>query len=261
MRATQDAWTENFAAPELMTDKMATKCTDIFAYGKTVQWVDSKGRCGPHAAEQDPHQTRGHTAELVTALSAREPTSRPSALETIEQTFFTVLRAVNREETRECALCLCGSDRILLRNGIECGCNDFTCAECLEARVEYAIRQHQVGNENKVMCTKNQCTFDDRDLARLLSANMFLKYLDICRQLFEKRLVGENQEHIRLAVEEEVARIDAMGSRQRKSISHPLVPIFLCRSCPSPCRQGLSAHLPQRPHHPLFHSLSLSVFS
>jgi len=80
MRATQDAWTENFAAPELMADKMATKYTDIFAYGKTVQWVDSKGRCGPHAAEQDPHQTRGHTAKLVTALTARASSRTLSSL-------------------------------------------------------------------------------------------------------------------------------------------------------------------------------------
>jgi len=36
MRATQDAWTENFAAPELMADRMATKYTDMLAYGKTV---------------------------------------------------------------------------------------------------------------------------------------------------------------------------------------------------------------------------------
>jgi len=117
MRATQDAWTEHFAAPELMVDRMATKHTDMFAYGKTVQWVHSKGRCEPNAAEQDPHQTRGQTAKLVAALTAKEPTNRPSALETIEQTLFTVLRAVNREETRECALGLCGSDRILLKAG------------------------------------------------------------------------------------------------------------------------------------------------
>jgi len=218
MRATQDAWTENFAAPELIAERMATKHTDMFAYGKTVQWVHSKGRCEPNAAEQDPHQTRGHTAELVAALTAKEPQNRPSALDTTQCAFFTVLRAVNREETRECALGLCGSDRILLKNGIECGCSDFACAECLKARVECSIRQHQEGNEDKVTCTKNQCTFEDRDLARLLPATVFVKYLDSRRQLFEKRLVGENQELIRRAVEEEVARIDAMGSRQREVV-------------------------------------------
>jgi len=69
----------------------------MFAYGKTVQWVHSKGLCELNAAEQDPHHTRGQTAELVTALIAKEPTSRPSALEPIEQIFFSVLRAVNRE--------------------------------------------------------------------------------------------------------------------------------------------------------------------
>jgi len=109
MRATQDAWTESFAAPELMADRMATKHTGMIAYGKTVQWVHSKGRCEPNAAELDPHQTRGHAAELVTVLTAREPHNRPSALETIEQTLFTILRAVNREEIRECAF-LCSSD-------------------------------------------------------------------------------------------------------------------------------------------------------
>jgi len=261
MRATQDAWTENFAAPELIAERMATKHTDMFAYGKTVQWVHSKGRCEPNAAEQDPHQTRGHTAELVAALTAKEPQNRPSALDTTQCAFFTVLRAVNREETRECALGLCGSDRILLKNGIECGCSDFVCAECLKARVEYSIRQHQAGNEDKVTCTKNQCTFEDRDLARLLPATVFVKYLDSRRQLFEKRLVGENQEHIRRAVEEEVARIDAMGSRQRMSFPYPLVSCLFCRSCPSQRRQSLFAHNLPSPDHPLSHSLSLSISS
>jgi len=238
MRATQDAWTENFAAPELMADRMATKHTDMFAYGKTVQWVHSKGRCEPNAAEQDPHQTRGHTAALVTVLTAREPHNRPSALETIEQIFFTVLHAVNREETRECAF-LCSSDRILLKNGIECGCGDFACAECVEARVEYSIRQHQVGSEHKVMCCNDKCTFDDCDLARLLPAAVFVRYLESRRQLFEAQLVGENQAHITQGVHDELARIAATGLRQRTFISHPLVLLFhslsFALSLTSPC--------------------------
>jgi len=77
-----------------------------------------------------------------------------------------------------------------------------------------------MGSEHKVMCCKDKCTFDDCDLARLLPATLFVRYLESRRQLFEKQLVGENQEHIRLAVEEQVARIAAMGSRQRKSILH-----------------------------------------
>ena len=229
MRATQDAWTEHFAAPELMADRMATKHTDMFAYGKTVQWVHSKGRCEPNAAEQDPHQTRGHTAELVKALTAKEPTNRPSALHTIHLAFFTVLRAVNREDTRECAF-LCSSDRILLRNGIECGCSDFACAECVEARVEYSIRQHQVGSEHKVMCCKDKCTYEDRDLARLLPATVFVRYLESCRQFFEAQLVGENQAHITQGVQDELARIAATGLRQRKSVVHTFLSLALALS-------------------------------
>jgi len=115
--------------------------------------VNSKGRCEPNAAEQDPHQTRGQTANLVTALIAKESKIWPSALETIEQTVSTVLLAVNRKETRESAF-LCSFDRILLKTGIECGCSDFACVEYLEARVECSMRQHQVGKEVNVMCSK-----------------------------------------------------------------------------------------------------------
>jgi len=118
-----------------------------------------------------------------------------------------------------------------------------------------------VGNEDKVTCTKNQCTSEDRNLARLLPATVFVKYLDSRRQLFEKRLEGENQEHFRKAVEEEVARIDAMGSRQRMYFPYPLVSYFFCRFCPSPRRQSLSAHNFPSPDHPLSHSLSLSISS
>jgi len=257
MRATQDAWTEDFAAPELKSEKMATKYTDIFSYGKTVEWVDSKGRCEPNASQADPHQTRGQTAKLITALTAKEPTRRPSALDTTHLDFFTVLCSVNREETRECALGLCGKHRILLKHGIECGCSEFACAECVEARVEYSIGQHQVGSENKVTCSQNRCTFEDCDLARLLPATTFVRYLDSRRHLFEKRLVGENQELIRQAVKEEVARIDAMGSRQRKSVSHS--PVSSCLSLLAfSSFQAVTAPrtLPTSPpHHPL--SLSL----
>ena len=107
--------------------------------------------------------------------------------------------------------------RILLEKGIECGCSDFVCAECVEARVEYTKQQHRSGDEAKVMCSKNKCTYVDRDLARLLPATAFVAYLESRQRLFEQRLAAENEEHIKQGVRDELERIAAMGARQRKS--------------------------------------------
>ena len=104
MGATQTAWTEYFAAPELKAEKKATQHTDMFAYGKTVNWVHSKGRCEPRVTEADPHRTRGQIAVLVTALTSEKPTSRPSASD------FTILNDVNRQVARECVLGVGGPD-------------------------------------------------------------------------------------------------------------------------------------------------------
>jgi len=81
MHATQTAWTEDFAAPELKAEEKATKYTDVFAYGKTVLWVHANGRCEPNEHEEDPHHARGHTAAFVTALTSDQPSIRPCAID------------------------------------------------------------------------------------------------------------------------------------------------------------------------------------
>jgi len=120
MRATQTAWTEDFAAPELKVEAKATAHTDMFAYGKTVRWVHLKGRCEPTELDEDPYQTRGQTAQFVTALTSDEPARRPSASNGMQAAFFTILHDANRKVTKECVLC--GEGQIPLERGMECGC-------------------------------------------------------------------------------------------------------------------------------------------
>jgi serine/threonine protein kinase len=83
MRDTQDTWEAGFAAPELTSSRQATRHTDIFAYGKTVHAV--KRRCDPDEGEDTG---RGQIAELISALSSRDPESRPPAKRCHANAFF-----------------------------------------------------------------------------------------------------------------------------------------------------------------------------
>lgn len=172
MRATQKFLTEDFAAPELKAEQKTTQHTDVFAYGKTVNWVHLNGLCEPTATETDPHMTRGTTVELVTALTSVEAKSRPSAKDVTQFVFFTILdRKLN---LTQCGCCL--ADQIQAETRIECGCNLFLCAECLERQVKISMQNQQNGLEGKIMCTKYKCAYEDRDLARFLPAKAFVEY-------------------------------------------------------------------------------------
>jgi len=213
MRATQKFWTEDFAAPELKAEQKATQHTDVFAYGKTVNWVHLNGRCEPTATETDPHKTRGATVELVTALTSVEAKSRPSATDATQFVFFTILdRKLN---LAQCGCCL--ADQIPIETGIECGCKLFLCTECLERQVKISMQDQQNGLEGKIMCTKYKCTYEDRDLARFLPASAFVEYLEYRTKLLKEQLAVENENIIKQTVSDELTRIEAMGARQRKS--------------------------------------------
>jgi serine/threonine protein kinase len=89
MRATALGMTIDFAAPELKTSNQATKHTDMFAYGKTVQCLQV--HCEPGAQEAFHDNARGQTAALVKDLTLDDPKSRPAAKHVIERSpFFTI---------------------------------------------------------------------------------------------------------------------------------------------------------------------------
>jgi tRNA A-37 threonylcarbamoyl transferase component Bud32 len=97
MRGTQDAGTAGFDAPELVSSRQATRHTDIFAYGKTVQAVER--RCEPEdGADIHGNMGRGQTAELISALTSPIPESRPSAKNAMQDPFFAVLKDVPTAE-------------------------------------------------------------------------------------------------------------------------------------------------------------------
>jgi serine/threonine protein kinase len=128
MRGTQDAWTAGFAAPELISSRQATRHTDIFAYGKTVHAVES--RCEP---DDGADMGRGQTAELISALTSREPESRPPAKDAMQTPFFAVLKDVSTKVTQTCAFCEMNGDDAVCEadEGIQCSEGHFHCGSCL----------------------------------------------------------------------------------------------------------------------------------
>jgi len=58
----------------------------------------------------------------------------------------------------------------------------------------------------------------DRELARLLPAAAFVQLRESLQRLFEERLAGENNEHIKQGVRNEVARLDTMSVHYRKVV-------------------------------------------
>jgi tRNA A-37 threonylcarbamoyl transferase component Bud32 len=178
MRGTQDAWTAGFAAPELISSRHATRHTDIFAYGKTVHAVNS--RCEPDdGADNHGNMGRGQTAELISALTSRDPESRPPAKDAMKWPFFAVLKDVSRKVTQTCALCeMNGDDAVYgADEGIQCSEGHFHCGSCLTRLTKDLIKfenQSQLAQrEAQVMCFKFPCEcrapgFHTGDLARHL---------------------------------------------------------------------------------------------
>jgi hypothetical protein len=178
IRGTQDAWTADFAAPELISSRHATRHCDIFAYGKTVHAV--KSHCEPEErADTHGNMGRGQTAQFISALTSCDPELRPPAKKAMQDPFFTVLKDVSRKVTQTCALCeMSGNDAVYgADEGIQCSEGHFHCGSCLTDLTQNLLKvenQTQLAQrEAQVMCFKFplECRapgFHAGDLARHL---------------------------------------------------------------------------------------------
>ena len=183
MYATALGMTEDFAAPELVTDNAATTYTDMFAFGKTVQYVQSS--CEP----QDPAsntQASGQTAKLISSLTKDDPKCRLSAKHTARSEFFTVLDDVIKKDSRPCCKCPDAEGVKDSNSGIICSEGHFHCKTHVVELVQELLQDENIERfemqEGKVMCSKfpSQCRstgFHDRDLALHLPNAVYQSYL------------------------------------------------------------------------------------
>ena len=183
MYATALGMTEDFAAPELVTDNTATTYTDMFAFGKTVQYVQSS--CEP----QDPAsntQASGQTAKLISSLTKDDPKCRLSAKHTARSDFFTVLDDVIKKDSRPCCKCPDAEGVKDSNLGIICSEGHFHCKTHVVELVQELLQDENIERfemqEGKVMCSKfpSQCRstgFHDRDLALHLPNAVYQSYL------------------------------------------------------------------------------------
>jgi hypothetical protein len=174
IRGTQDAWTADFAAPELISSRHATRHCDIFAYGKTVHAV--KSHCEPEErADTHGNMGRGQTAQFISALTSCDPELRPPAKKAMQDPFFTVLKDVSRKVTQTCALCeMKGDDAVYgADEGIQCSEGHFHCGSCLTDLTQNLLKvenQTQLAQrEAQVMCFKFPLSAELRAFTREIS--------------------------------------------------------------------------------------------
>jgi hypothetical protein len=226
IRGTQDAWTAEFAAPELISSRHATRHTDIFAYGKTVHAV--KGRCEPDEGEEmHGNMGRGQTAELISALTSRGPESRPPAKNAMKWPFFAVLKDVSTKVTQTCAFCeMNGDDAVYgADDGIQCSEGHFHCGSCLTRLTKDLLKvenQSQLAQrEAQVMCFKFPCDcrspgFHAGDLARHLPVEDFQALLKARIDVMNQQTASELEDKFQQRVNEELKRLLALDERGRK---------------------------------------------
>jgi serine/threonine protein kinase len=251
MRGTQDAWTAGFAAPELISSRHATRHTDIFAYGKTVHAV--KSRCEPdNGADNHRNMERGQTAELISALTSRDPESRPPAKDAMQAPFFAVLKDVPTRVTQTCAFCkLNGNDAVYgADEGIQCSEGHFHCGSCLTRLTKHLIKvenQSQLAQrEAQVMCFKfpRECRspgFHAGDLARHLPVEDFQALLKARIDVMNQQKASELEDQFQQRVNEELKRLLALDDRGRKVLMHRkhIEEEILLSKCPRPdCRRA-----------------------
>lgn len=210
--ATAQGMTPDFAAPELRASGQATRRTDMFAYGKTVDGV--RGQCEPGDAADDAanntanntansaansaagargaeglrDRARGQAAVLVRALTAQTPEDRPSAEGATRHAFFTILAEAHERPSKTCVLCATeGRDAVKdAAAGAECCEAHFHCSSCVAALasqfVDVANLQELREREGRLACSRyaRGCNsgFADQDLARLLPVDLFKRYLE-----------------------------------------------------------------------------------
>ena len=228
VRATAVGMTVDFAAPELKEENKATKHTDMFAYGKTVECVQ---------AHCEPGQACGQTAELVTALTAAFPRARPSARGAMQTPFFTILEAVCKKSVKTCSICFDDSDA-----GVECSEGHFHCRSCL---ADHATHFMAVGNtgerkqrEGCLKCSKfpRECRsgFEDQDLAKHLPAVTFQDYLTGKLDTIEEQLRVQLDAEFKDKLDAELEKMRALDERGRKveMARKHIIDKILTLSCP-----------------------------
>ena len=242
VRATAVGMTVDFAAPELKEENKATKHTDMFAYGKTVECVQA------HCEPDDPStagglssvdaQARGQTAALVTALTAAAARARPSAQGAMQTAFFTILEDVCKKSVKTCSICFEDSDA-----GVECSEGHFHCRSCL---ADHATHFMAVGNtgerkqrEGCLKCSKfpRECRsgFEDQDLAKHLPAVTFQDYLTSKLDAIQEQLRLQLDAEYKEKYEAEVEKMRALDERGRKVMmarTH-IINKILTLSCPN----------------------------
>jgi serine/threonine protein kinase len=222
MRGTQDAWTAGFAAPELISSLQATRHTDIFAYGKTVHAVER--RCEP---DDGTDMGRGQTAELISALTSRDPESRPPAKDAMQMPFFAVLKDVSTKVTLTCAFCeMNGDDAVYgADEGIQCSEGHFHCGSCLTRLTKDLLKvenQSQLAQrEAQVMCFKfpRECRgpgFHAGDLARHLPVEDLQALLKARINAMNQQKASELEDQFKQRLNEELKRLLALDERGRK---------------------------------------------
>ena len=149
-----------FAAPELISSRQATRNTDIFAYVKTLQAVES--RCEP---DDGADMGQGQTAELISASTSREPESRPPAKDAMQGPFVAVLKGLRSLwiTPQTCEFCKMNDDDAVYGadEGIRCSDGHFHCGSCLTRLTKDLLKvenQSQLAQrEAQVMCFKYPC--------------------------------------------------------------------------------------------------------
>jgi serine/threonine protein kinase len=235
MRGTEIGMTNDFAAPELQSSGQATKRTDMFAYGKTVLFVQvycepavQDAGSGLHLKPGTVDNARGQTEELVRNMTSENPSGRPSAKDVIERSpFFVILKDVCLKVRSVCLLCESMGDDCKKDTdaGIECSEGHFHCGSCVSILVQDLLKVEHKGKLARLMgevkCFKcpTECNapgFTERDLARHLSLDDFQAYLKARLEILEANLKIKVEEESRKLLEEEISRLRSLDERERR---------------------------------------------
>ncbi len=240
---TMQGFTPGFQAPELMSMGHASKATDIFAFGKTVECV--AGSCEPpEDAElrvalalsigqregwvlKEGVKALGQTVQVIEALTSQNPKDRPRAEDAANLPFFTALRNICKKETSTCMFCeQNGKDGLKESElGIECSAGHFHCRDCILNLVTDSLDIVNKGKrelrDGRIMCWKfpSECRaagFQDRDLAKHLSVSQFEAYLGARMEILQKKMEFELEDKMKQQLSEQLKVLVAMSEKERE---------------------------------------------
>ena len=239
--ATARGFTAGFQAPELAAAGRATRATDMFALGRTVEAVRLRCEPDPSGAVQQEalgsplrrvaERARGQTSALVQALTAAEPCRRPNAEDAAKMAFFVVLEDVCQREARACLLCELGGDGALHPaegGGLACAEGHFHCRGCLRRLTSDLLKAENGGlrerREGRVMCCRypTECRapgFLDGELAALLPAEDAQAYLGARIEVLQVRARATLEEQLRQELAEELRRLAGLDARERQAVA------------------------------------------